>query len=590
MKGRNPVRYLFGQVWKHAEENRKNIVLYWILFIIANVTVLLIHPFVMARLMNSVQENGVTEANIRFLFLYLGISIFSNLFFWAFHGPARVLERANAYIAEVNLRKFLLKGIMTLPLDWHAEHHSGESIDKIEKGTKALFTFSSQSFAIIMFAVRLVVCYCMLVFLSWPSAIIVVVMTCLAVWITMRFDKVIIGNYKHISKIENNISASVFDTVSNISTVVILRVEKVIFETISKKLWSHRDVYEKNIRAIEMKWFLVSMVTSLMTAIVLGTYFWQHLGTSKTVLVGSVFLLVRYLDEMSELFFRFADMYSDVLAEEAKLANSEELSKDFRDESFANHVLPTDWSRIEVKNLCFSYPGSADRLHLDNVSFEIIRGKSIALVGPSGSGKTTLLKVLRDLHHPKSLELSVNGQVVSDGFPGISRDIALVPQSPEIFATTIGANITLGADYDPLVVRRHTDLACFSDVVDRLPKGLESTINEKGVNLSGGERQRLALARGLLACHGKSIILLDEPTSSVDSTNELKIYGNIFREFKGTSKISSIHRLHLLRFFDIVHLFDKGRIVASGTFEELLTSSPEFQELWRNYNDAQKEE
>ncbi|HYF10130.1 MAG TPA: ABC transporter ATP-binding protein, partial [Candidatus Paceibacterota bacterium] len=222
-------------------------------------------------------------------------------------------------------------------------------------------------------------------------------------------------------------------------------------------------------------------------------------------------------------------------------------------------------------------------LHLDNVSMKIRRGERIALIGDSGGGKTTFLKLLRDLYHPRTLSLSVDGRPVPGGFAAISESIALVPQDPEIFATTIRENITLGVDYKEQHLRVFTDMARFTDVVARLPHGLESSIVEKGVNLSGGEKQRLALARGLLACEGKDIVLLDEPTSSVDFDNELAIYKNMFAAFERKTILSSIHRLHLLSLFDMVYFFRDGRIIASGSFDELKNSSFEFQDLWNRY-------
>lgn len=94
----------------------------------------------------------------------------------------------------------------------------------------------------------------------------------------------------------------------------------------------------------------------------------------------------------------------------------------------------------------------------------------------------------------------------------------------------------------------------------------------------------MALARGLLACQDKSIVLLDEPTSSVDPKNEMAIYQNIFREFKDKTIISTVHRPHLLHLFDRIYLFDDGRIIASGTLSELLETSQEFRELWNRYH------
>jgi ABC-type multidrug transport system fused ATPase/permease subunit len=201
-------------------------------------------------------------------------------------------------------------------------------------------------------------------------------------------------------------------------------------------------------------------------------------------------------------------------------------------------------------------------------------------VGRSGSGKTTLLKIMRDLHTPQELRLTVDGVPSEEGFAGIARAITLVPQSPEIFATTVGNNITLGAEYDDETVNRFLDMACFTEVVAHLPKGLASSINERGVNLSGGQMQRLALTRGLLACETKDIVLLDEPTSSLDSTTEMAVYRRIFDGFAGKTIISSVHRLHLLRLFDRVCFFEEGRIIATGSLDELLAECPAFQALW----------
>jgi ATP-binding cassette, subfamily B, bacterial len=123
-------------------------------------------------------------------------------------------------------------------------------------------------------------------------------------------------------------------------------------------------------------------------------------------------------------------------------------------------------------------------------------------------------------------------------------------------------------------------------VVADLPKGLASNIQEKGVNLSGGQKQRLALARGILAARSSKIVLLDEPTSSVDAKTEVKIYDKLFSELKGKAVLSALHRLHLLVKFDYVYILQNGKLVDEGTFEYLRQNSPIFQELWQHQEDA----
>jgi ABC-type multidrug transport system fused ATPase/permease subunit len=267
-----------------------------------------------------------------------------------------------------------------------------------------------------------------------------------------------------------------------------------------------------------------------------------------------------------------------------RLENSEELTDDFVPGSLANHVLPSDWRRLEVENLSFSYSEDGERNHLNDVSFSMSRGEKIAFVGASGSGKTTALRIMRDLYHPSNGTLRLDGVEVREGFAAISRAIALVPQEPEIFKSTIRENITVGAEYADDTLGEFMEMARFTEVVKLLPEGLESVVNEKGVNLSGGQKQRLALTRGLLACRDKEIVLLDEPTASLDTTNELAVYRNLLDKFERKTIVSSVHRLHLLPLFDTIYIFEEGRVVASGDLGTLLESCPTFQRMWEEYH------
>ncbi len=584
----NPLFYLFGKTWHYSAGNRKNIVLYWFMFIIANASQFIFPPLVMAKIINTIQKEGITSENITFLFGLLSLTLAIDIFFWCLHGPARMIENTNAFKVRASYRKHLLKGVMTLPMEWHTDHHSGDTIDKIEKGTNALYAFSESSFEIISALVQLAVSYAMLVYFSRPSSYIVFAMILATMFITTRFDRILISQYKKLNHAENRISESVFDAISNITTVIILRVERLVFDAIVGKIEKPFDLFKRNNRLNEVKWFLNNMCCTVMTILVLGVYFWQNISTPQGVLIGNVYLLFKYLDNISSLFYKFTGMYGEILLRKAKVMNAEELSKEFKTENFTNHVLPREWRHIKTDGLCFSYHSEEGTdLNLENVSFEMAKGERIALVGESGSGKTTLLKIIRNLYRPQALKLVVDKKIIPQGFEGICRAISLVPQNPEIFATTILENITLGAEYDMATVRHFTDMACFTDVVENLPRKFDSSINEKGVNLSGGEQQRLALARGLLACSDKPIVLLDEPTSSIDLSNEMKIYQNIFQEFRGKTIIASVHRLHLLPLFDKIYMFNNGHIVGSGAMKELLSSCPEFLNLWRQYSEHQ---
>ncbi len=177
----------------------------------------------------------------------------------------------------------------------------------------------------------------------------------------------------------------------------------------------------------------------------------------------------------------------------------------------------------------------------------------------------------------------VPGESWNTSFADLDLKTMLVPQEPEIFSSTIRENITLGVNYAETEIKKVMKLAEFANTVKQLPRGLDSVINEKGVNLSGGQKQRLALARALLFAQDKELILLDESTSSVDPENEVKIYQNIFKHFKGKTVLASIHKMNLLKYFDRIVIFADGRVVDTGTFEELLKKNAEFAQSWEEY-------
>lgn len=585
----NPLLYLFSKLWHYSAGNKKYVTLFWTMFIIAELSELLIGPFILARIMNVIQTEGINNQNILNLFILLLCYFIQDVVFWGFHGPGRVLERINAFKARANYRGSLLSGVMALPMEWHVENHSGNTIDKIEKGTTALYEFAEDTFEIIYALVRLVGSYVVLAWFSPPAAIIVLVMMSLMAWVTIRFDKKLLEQYLILNKSENNIQESVFDSISNIATIIILRVERLIFRAIMHKVENPLQLFKSNVRLAELKWFFTSMFCRAMIVLVLAAYFYQNLGAKQGVLVGSLYLLIMYLDKLGDLFFEFTSKYGDIVRRRAKVANSELLSDCFKEVDLTDHVLPDQWNLLEIKDLSFSYDTAENKLQLKNISLTLQRNLKYAVIGESGGGKTTFLNVFRDIFHPQNLTLKVDGQPVQEGFAGISRAIGYAPQSPELFADTIWKNITMGAEYDELMVRRYTDMAMFTSVIEALPNKFESSINEKGVNLSGGQRQRLALARALIACHDadKTILLFDEPTSSLDSQTEMKVINNIFRAFPDRTHVFSLHRLHLLRQFDWIFFFDDGKIIASGTFDDMLKNCDQFKSMWALYNAQQ---
>jgi ATP-binding cassette subfamily B protein len=247
--------------------------------------------------------------------------------------------------------------------------------------------------------------------------------------------------------------------------------------------------------------------------------------------------------------------------------------------------------------------GRASALELDRLA--LVRGRRYALVGPSGAGKTTLLRLLAGLDAPTAGVLSIDGEALpaaataavvgervpsAGGLPSDAGGMAamparlrhlatLIPQQAEMFDGTLAENLLLGAGRTPERIEAALHAACADRVVEGLAQGLDTRVVEGGANWSGGQRQRLALARGVLAAAGTSLLLLDEPTSSLDPETEARVYQRLFAHFPDAALVSSVHRLHLLDRFDEVILMRAGRIEAVGRAWELAQSSALFREL-----------
>ena len=372
--GDNPIIFLTKRMWEFSKGNRKNVILFSLMFIVVGV-IYALDPLILATLLNIIQEQGVTQDNI---FLLLGlIALFPilSVVFWSLHGPARVLERNNAFIVRANYKKFLLNGIMDLPSQWHADHHSGDIIDKVSKATTHLHKFSSRLFMIIEAAVKLITAYIALIYFNLHASYIVLLVFIVTMGIAIRFDEKLKKEYKILFKMENKISARIYDAISNINTVIILRIAKLLEKDLIKKIMHPYKLYAKNAKGIEIKWFTISIFTRSLSFIILGSYILAGLWGGATVLVGTIAALAAYTDRINNVSFRFADYYGEIVKQKAAYENMEEISNQFSKKKKVKQIdLNSKWKTLDIKNLRFSYHNKeGGDLHLRNISLSFKR-------------------------------------------------------------------------------------------------------------------------------------------------------------------------------------------------------------------------
>jgi ATP-binding cassette subfamily B protein len=579
---RNPYFSLLSTAWKFAGREKRRFVLIHCMFAVANIIVAM-NPLFYGWFVTELQQHGTAILNTAWM--YVGGYICLRFLEWTMHGPARVMEQQLAFNVSRNFQEELYHNILHLPVQWHQENHSGATISKSRKAHEALRSFLQNGFIYLYSIGKFIFSFGAMMYFSPLFGSIGIGLGIITIFFIVQFDRSFIRTLREVNAREHHVSSTLFDTLSNITTVITLRLEKVVHASYLQKLGEVFPPFKKNATLNEWKWFTAQMMIGLIYAVTVFGYVYQQWVPGQTFQIGGLIILIGYVTQFTSVFNDIASQYTQIVRFHTDIQNVAEIevAYDQKPKAGGEKSLPADWKEIHIEHLHFVRTDK-NGLHkptgLFDLSMRIKKGQRIALIGESGSGKSTLLSLLRGLHTPFPGSTVTINDSVSAGIENISSTVTLFPQEPEIFENTILYNITLGLPCTREEVLEVCEQAQFLDVLEKLPDGLDTSIQEKGVNLSGGQKQRLALARGILAARNSGIILMDEPTSSVDPRTEKSIYTRMFETFQDKAIISSLHRLHLLTQFDYIYILRNGQVVDEGTFENLSRYSLVFQEMW----------
>lgn len=467
--------------------------------------------------------------------------------------------------------------ILQLPLTFHSGTHSGRLMKVMLNGTDALWRlwlgFFREHFAAIL---SVVVLLPLSLYLNWRLAILLFVLCIVFTALTTFVVRRTFGMQMAVEEHYSELSARASDALGNVALVQsFVRVESEV-----KGLRSVADELLAAQMPVLSWWALVTVITRASTTITVLAIFTFGIALHDKGLtsVGEIVMFVSFATMLIQKLEQVVSFINNVFMEAPRL-------REFfgvLDAVPAVHDRPDaiDAGRlsglVEFNDVTFSYDGK--RPAIEDLSFTALPGQSIALVGPTGAGKSTAIALLHRAFDPQSGVIKIDGMDVRGvTLTSLRRNIGVVFQEALLFNRSIADNLRVGKpDATEAEMRKAAERAQALDFIER-SGGFETNAGERGRMLSGGERQRLSIARALLK--DPPILILDEATSALDAVTEAKLNAALDEVMKGRTTFVIAHRLSTIRNATRILVFENGRVVESGTFDELVVKGGHFAEL-----------
>jgi ATP-binding cassette subfamily B protein len=468
--------------------------------------------------------------------------------------------------------------VLSLPLSFHGDIHSGRLMKVMLGGSDALFglwlTFFKDQFSTY---VAVVVLLPLTFLMNWRLAMTLVVLVVLFIAITLFVVQKTQAGQRQAEYFHSQLAGTAQDALSNVMVVqsfTRLAAESRIFAQIVQDVMMHQF-------PVLNWWAVVNVLTrgastlAVIAIVVIGTVL--HLQGKASVgeivsFMGFATLLIGRLESAvqftSTVFFRLPVLEDFFSVLDAKSSVPEKAS--------AKDLVARN-GEVVFDQVSFAYPGGPNIL--TDVTFTARPGSSVALVGPTGAGKSTAMNVLQRLWDPVAGAVTVDGQDLRDvSLESLRRAIGVVFQESMLFNRPIRENLRMGR---PNATDEEIEHACrladAHEFIIRQPNGYDTVVGERGSTLSGGQRQRLAIARALLK--DPPILILDEATSALDAATEARVSRAMATLMKGRTTFIIAHRLSTVRDADVILMFEGGRIVERGSFEELVRMNGRFAAL-----------
>ncbi|WP_316165532.1 MULTISPECIES: glucan ABC transporter ATP-binding protein/ permease [unclassified Bradyrhizobium] len=468
--------------------------------------------------------------------------------------------------------------ILQLPLTFHSGTHSGRLMKVMINGTDALWklwlSFFREHFAAIM---SVLVLLPLSLYLNWRLAILLFVLCVVFTVLTTLVVRKTYGMQSEVEEHYSDLSARASDALGNVALVQ-------SFVRIDAEVQGLRTVAGQ-LLSVQMPvlgwWALVTVITRASTTITVLAIFTLGIALHQAGLtsVGEIVMFVSFATMLIQKLEQVVSFINNVFMEAPRLAEFFtvlDAVPAVRDRPDAIEVGRLS-GLVEFNDVSFSYDGK--RPAVEDLTFTALPGQTIALVGPTGAGKSTAIALLHRAFDPQSGFIKIDGMDVRGlKLAALRRNIGVVFQEALLFNRSIRENLLVGKpDATDEELRTAAARAQALDFIDRADQGFDTNAGERGRMLSGGERQRLSIARALLK--DPPILILDEATSALDAVTEAKLNAALDEVMRGRTTFVIAHRLSTIRNATRILVFENGRVIESGTFDELVAKGGHFAEL-----------